>query len=163
MCTRMCMIVIPLRMCKLYRRWLRSQMLTVNCIYRTAARFCYAGQMYDSYTSTVSQYRTYPLGFTHNRSCGSRSPPCQPHRGRTRAPRHNVSDVSYGYYAVPSCCCRGSRLPGHRTVGSAAPPCKAMSARRRSHGSACRPVKALGSNTGGRQASGHMLWLWLWF
>ena len=35
--------------------------------------------MYDSHTSTVGQYRTYPLGFTHNRSCGSRSPPCQPH------------------------------------------------------------------------------------
>ena len=29
--------------------------------------------MYDSYTSTVGQYRTYPLGFTHNGSCGSRS------------------------------------------------------------------------------------------
>ena len=25
--------------------------------------------MYDSYTSTVGQHRTYPLGFTHNRSC----------------------------------------------------------------------------------------------
>ena len=24
------------------------------------------GFMYDSYTSTVGQYRTYPLGFTHN-------------------------------------------------------------------------------------------------
>ena len=36
--------------------------------------------MYDSYTSTVGQYRTYPLGFTHNGSGGSRSPPYQPHR-----------------------------------------------------------------------------------
>ena len=35
--------------------------------------------MYDSYTSTVGQYRTYPLGFTHNGSSGSRSPPYQPH------------------------------------------------------------------------------------
>ena len=47
--------------------------------------------VYDSYTSTVGEYRTYPLGFTHDRLCGSRSPPCQLHRGRTRAPRHNVS------------------------------------------------------------------------
>ena len=47
--------------------------------------------MYDSYTSTVGQYRTYPLGFTHNGSSGSRSPPYQPHGGRIRAPRHNVS------------------------------------------------------------------------
>ena len=30
--------------------------------------------MYDSYTSTVGQYRTYPLGFTHNGLCGSRRP-----------------------------------------------------------------------------------------
>ena len=39
--------------------------------------------MYDSYTSTVGEYRTYPLGFTHNRSCGSRSSPCQPHSSGT--------------------------------------------------------------------------------
>ena len=31
--------------------------------------------MYVSYTSTVGEFRTYPLGFTHDRSCGSRSPP----------------------------------------------------------------------------------------
>ena len=42
--------------------------------------------LYDSYTSTVGEYRNYPLGLIHKRSCGSRSPPCQPDRGRIRAP-----------------------------------------------------------------------------
>ena len=34
-----------------------------------------ASEMYVSYTSTVGEYRTYPLGLTHGRSYGSRSLP----------------------------------------------------------------------------------------
>ena len=67
----------------------------------------------DSYTSTVGQYRTYPLGFTHNGSCGSRSPPYQSHRGRTRAPRHNVS--LYGFWV---------RVGGWLTAAALDAPCR---------------------------------------
>ena len=65
-----------------------------------------AGVVYDSCTSTVGQYGTYPLGFTHNRSCGSRSPPCQPHRGHLEYYyQEKAFGTSFGTVKVAACLC----------------------------------------------------------